>query len=57
MAIDIDDPYGNNPYAVPLPPDTTGDPKWEKQPVEESLDFLTRKDDLPGRLRRSGNLG
>jgi hypothetical protein len=33
MAIDIDDPYGNNPYSVPLPPDTTGDPKWEKQPA------------------------
>jgi hypothetical protein len=31
LAIDEDDPYGNNPYSVPMPPDTTGDPKWEKQ--------------------------
>jgi len=41
QAIDADDPYGNNPYSVPLPLDTTGDPKWEKQqPAEDQPGWL-----------------
>jgi len=35
MSIDPDDPYGNNPYGVPLPAFTLGDPKWERQPDTE----------------------
>ena len=47
MSIDPDDPYGNNPYGIPLPACTTGDPKWERQPDTEPEPVVT-----PGQTAR-----